>query len=154
MIPGLSELIGTQYVLGGRDPAVGLDCLTCARAVYELIGRATGDPDRWRFPMPSEYSEGFMPIAAALEWYRWWQPCDYGFGAVVTLQEPGQFGLGVQIDSSRLIRAHHRAGVVLTRIGRLHRYITGIYRLRRGDPAPPDPEAEAIRRAIERGVAG
>lgn len=138
MIESIRQLVGTPYVARSIDPAIGLDCITCAALVYRLIGKALGEPEAWIFPMPATYrSDGSIPLVDLLDYWREWIPAEPGMGRGVLMSD-GHFG--VQVDSDWVIHARDTTGVVLTRRRRLGPLITGYYRLRRpGDPEPTEP---------------
>ena len=127
-------LVGTPYAFGSIDPAVGLDCMTCAALVYRLIGKAVADTEGWVFPLPVKYGpDGRIELAHLVEYYRHWEPASRELGALVLL---GDAHVGVQIDAAPwgdVIHCRPRTGVVISRHGRLRHQVTGYYRLRRGE---------------------
>lgn len=138
MIDSIRQLVGTPYMDHSSDPAVGLDCVTCAALVYRLIGEAIGEPESWIFPMPATYAtDGSIPLADLLNYWQLWIADTPGLGRGVLLTD-GHFG--VQVDDQWIIHARDTTGVVLSRRRTLAPLITGYFRLRRpGDPPPTNP---------------
>jgi hypothetical protein len=117
--------------------------------VYEIIGRVLGEPERWRFPVPSSYDPAARemdPVEAerfAAHFIRLEGPEE--FAGVLMSDQSGHFPrhFGVVVNGN-LIHGHLRAGIVRTPLARSGRFVIGYYRLRddaRDGSAAPDVDA-------------
>lgn len=148
----LRKLVGIPWTLGGLDPRPaasggdgGLDCLGLMVKAYTVIGEHLGEPEAWRFPIPTGYpypealpDGSWIPEDAVADWARHWRPLrEPVFGCAVTLNidHVGVAILPAAGPGFDILHTHRAAGTVLHPLHRLARWATGYYVLR-PEPAP------------------
>ena len=116
-IETIRRLVGLPYIYLGDDPKAGLDCITLAQLVYEIIGNATGQPELWRFPMPVGYTVDTLERQELERWHEHWEEVNPGtFGSIIEFRDH----IGIYIGSGDFIHCQARQGVHLTRAASLN----------------------------------
>lgn len=105
MTPDINSIIGTPYVLGGRDPRVGLDCWGLILHVYRAMGRPLADFDSksWsRTQIIKQIGAGERQIARKVDEPEQW--------CIVSDYRKGHVGLWVD---GAVLHAARGMGVVM-----------------------------------------
>jgi hypothetical protein len=137
------DLLNVRYLLGGRDPADGLDCIGVA---MELLRRARGSVPFEAFPSSRTYSNDLV-AAKSLSANDWWDRIGDRPGSakqigdvIVTLHPPNYVPHVTVLAGSReprvVLSTRPNRGVYAVPLARVSSWgeCAGVYRLRSAAP--------------------
>ena len=107
-------LVGTRFVLNGRDPATGLDCLGVLDRALDAIGQAADLPRGYSLRCRGDMGAAHIALAAGLRTAAG----TIAEGDVLLVRcSPVQLHLIIALDTMRVVHAH--AGLRRVVISRL-----------------------------------
>jgi len=125
----LRNLVGGQFVNGGRDIVTGMDCWGLVMEVYRRYGMDVPDFTVSAF---SYETIDMLTMGAAISktWDEVKWPVDADAPLVVMMRIHPKYvtHAGVFVGDNRVIHTMQATGVVLSNIGSLRSRITGYYR--------------------------
>lgn len=98
-------LVGSRFLLHGRDPRTGLDCIGVLAAALAAIGRPTRLPAD--YTLRSSDLDGVEQIAADCG-FAPAQPPDQPGDVLLARTSPCQFHLLLAVGNTRYVHAHAR----------------------------------------------
>lgn len=124
-----SDLLGTQFVYGGRARARGLDCWGLVIEVYRRLGIGVEDVDAYNAVLATDANPVFDTQRTAA-WHVVVEPFEpYD----VLLFAAGCCGnaathCAVYIGNGHMLHAVEKKGVIVTRLARFRKRLMGAYR--------------------------
>lgn len=127
------DLLAARWLEGGRDPAIGLDCLGITLLAAELRGIPVEDPwprleAAWQEAGPKLELLDFPPSWRRLDDVRAAQRNDVAVMTVVDFHRRVPGHLGFFWQDRMIVSARAECGVVLEPFERLWRQILGVWR--------------------------